>query len=191
MKTRVGLVALLVFFTFKSSYPQVRGTGSDWFIDYFTANVDSQSRGLLTSVDINHTNKAINYIGNGRIDYASRELDYTLRHVPNHPRALQLIGVCAQLTKNSPLALKYYARALQLFPDYALTRAQYGNYLSVIGKMDEGIAELNRATEMDPRLLQAYVWLSSAYNKAGKPDLARQATDKAREFGYTGEIPGR
>jgi len=158
--------------------------------DYFYASTVSeqedelQLHALLLNVDANHTDKAVIFIAQGNFNNAIAELDYTLVRFPNNPRALTLLGAVAKLTHRSTLPIAYYERALSLYPQYALTHAQYGEYLSQIGRVDEAIAQLKTAIEMDRALVVAYVWLSEAYSKTGRRELAQQAAEQARQLGY-------
>ena len=95
------------------------------------------------------------------------------------------------MMKNPLLAQLYYEKALKLFPQYAITHAQYGSYLVGIGNSKAGIAQLEKAVEMNPRLMQAHTWLAQAYAKSGNAERARQVTERARELQSGGELPSR
>jgi tetratricopeptide (TPR) repeat protein len=47
-------------------------------------------------------------------------------------------------------SLKEFERAIELNPNYATAHHWYGKLLGAIGRFDEGIAELNRAQQLDP-----------------------------------------
>jgi tetratricopeptide (TPR) repeat protein len=47
-------------------------------------------------------------------------------------------------------ARRRFERALALNPGHALTRLWYGHYLSIVGRMDEAIAEMRAAQDLDP-----------------------------------------
>jgi len=151
--------------------------------DYFTANESPSLKNLLNSVDFNHTNKAMGFILKGQAHYAIQDLKYTLDTFPNHPRALQLMAVAAKQRKSPSLAIPFYEKALRLYPKYALTHAQYGEYLVDIGRVDEGIEKLKDAIGIDGNLAPAYDWLSKAYTKTGDLEMARQTAEKAKELG--------
>ncbi|HXH11222.1 MAG TPA: tetratricopeptide repeat protein [Alphaproteobacteria bacterium] len=159
--------------------------------DYFTAGQDPGAQQYLSLVETAHTNKAVDWMRKGRLGDAIADLKYTLERFPNHPKGLLLMGVVGGLSSNPALALPYYERALRLFPQYALTHAQYGAYLVELGRTDAGIAKLQHAVEMNPRSAPAYGWLAKAYAKAGKRELAQQAAARARELGFRGDPLGR
>ncbi len=49
-----------------------------------------------------------------------------------------------------PGAEREFKRALELSPDYATAHQWYGEYLSACGRHDEALAEVQRASELDP-----------------------------------------
>jgi predicted Zn-dependent protease len=158
--------------------------------DYFTAGRDPGLQHYLSLVEAVHTNKVVDWIQKHRLSEAIADLKYTLDRFPNHPKGLLLMGSVAGLMGNPASALSYYERAIRLFPQHALTHAQYGAYLVEIGRTDTGIARLQQAIERDPRSAPAYGWLAKAYAKAGKPELAQQAAARARELGFRGNPLG-
>jgi len=157
--------------------------------DYFTADQDPSIMRQLRNVDNYHTDKVMPSVRDGRMNVAIAELRYTLDNFPNHPQALMLMDLVGRLTKEPSLALPYYEKALKLYPQYALTHAQYGTYLVNIGQIEAGIAKLKQAIEIDPKLAVAHAWLAIAYSKNGAPELARQAAERAKGLGYRGKIP--
>jgi Tfp pilus assembly protein PilF len=94
---------------------------------------------------------------------AIEDFKYTLDRFPNHPEALQLMSTVAQITKVPSLANNYFEKAISMFPQYALTRAQYGLFLVSIGKMDAGIEKLKESTEVDSKFAGGYAGLAHAY----------------------------
>jgi tetratricopeptide (TPR) repeat protein len=156
--------------------------------DYFTADQDYEVLRDLRLIDGDHTNRVLRWIRTQRVNMAIADLKFTLDRFPNHPRALLLFETVARVAQVPQLPLPYYERALELFPQYALTHAQYGKYLAEIGRVQEGLAQLNQAVEIAPDFAATYVWLAEVYAKNGEVDLARQASQRARELGYQGEL---
>ena len=163
---------------------------SAWAIvsDYFTAHEDHEVFRDLNLIDGDHTNKVLRWIRNNRIDMAIADIKFTLTRFPNHPRALLLMESVARVSKVPQLPLPYYEHALEVFPQYAVTYGQYGRYLAEIGKVDEGIQQLNMAVEIDPDYAATYAWLAEVYSKTGQTNLAKQAAKRARELGYQHQI---
>ena len=157
--------------------------------DYFTANENPGIQHYLYKVDNAHTNKVLGSIHAERLNVAIGDLKYTLARFPNHPKALSLLKTVAQLTKNSALGIAYYERAIKLYPQYALTHAQYGDYLVAIGQLEAGIEKLLMSTEMDNKLVFAYVGLAKAYYRRGDLEHAKRAAAEARALNYKGKIP--
>jgi tetratricopeptide (TPR) repeat protein len=159
-------------------------------VDYF-ADHDFGTKQYVQLVESAHMNKITEWIRNGRIENALADCKYTLERIPNHPKGLMLAQIVGRLTKNPMLAISYYQRAMKLYPQYALTRAQYGAYLVDEGNLKAGIAELQKAVEMDSKLAFAHAQLAKAYLKAGNTELARQAAGQAKELGYKGKDFGQ
>ena len=164
--------------------------------DYFDQS--SEARQLLYLVETAHLNPCphnprgvFGDIAMGKYQYAIADLIYTLDRFVNHPKALQLMGSLAELTNGPSLAIPYYQRALKLYPQYALTHAQFGVYLVDTGHINSGTAELKKAIEINPNLAIAYAWLASAYSRNGNLESARQAAERARALGYRGKIAGQ
>src|SRR5919106_2760997 len=105
--------------------------------DYFTA--DKRGGSYLAIVEANHVNSIPDWIKKGRLNDAIADIKYTLDRFPNHPVSLQQVSMLAQMTKNIALATGYFERAVALFPQYALTRAQYGLFLVSTNSVDAGI----------------------------------------------------
>jgi predicted Zn-dependent protease len=157
--------------------------------DYFNANNDSYTKTLLQNVEVNHVNnEVLKNIGTGKYQYALRDLEFALRYFPNHPGALQILTTIAVLSKNRALPIRYFEKALALYPSHALTHAQYGRYFVALGDLENGVQKLKYAIELDPKLTAGYVWLAQAYEKKGDIKMAREAQERARELGYTGDF---
>jgi Tfp pilus assembly protein PilF len=120
-----------------------------------------------------------------KYDLAADELRFVLRYFPNHPKALQLMALIAKKSDTLHLAVPYYVQALELYPGYAATHAQYGAYLADIGNLKAGLAELEKAVQLDPELGFAYAALAKAYDKTGDVERSRKAAEKARQLGFS------
>ncbi|MCA1816686.1 MAG: winged helix-turn-helix domain-containing protein [Acidobacteria bacterium] len=76
-------------------------------------------------------------------------------------------------------AERHFRRALELNPAYAPARHWYGWYLTVVGRHDEAIAELQWAKQLDPFSLGINWFLSAALCLAGHYD---ESIEQAREL---------
>jgi predicted Zn-dependent protease len=123
------------------------------------------------------------------MDNALGDIKYTLDRFPNHPVSLQQLSMVAQMVKNTTLAVNYFERAITLYPQYALTRAQYGMFLVATNNLDAGIEKFKQAIEIEPKLSAGYAGLAHAYTKKGDLEQAREAAKNARELGFAGKLP--
>jgi Tfp pilus assembly protein PilF len=158
--------------------------------DYFAAlaSPGTEINFRIQDVEQNHLMPAMTDIRAGRYMQAWRDLDYLLGWFCNHPRGLFTIATLAQLNKQPLAAMPYFEKAVRLYPQYAMTQAQYGTYLARVGKSDAGVERLKRAIEIDPNFAAAHAWLADVYTQTGKTDLAREEQAKAKELGYKGRI---
>jgi Tfp pilus assembly protein PilF len=157
-------------------------------IDYFNPQNDAHINWLKGDQDTNHTKPLIVAFAQGDLRQTKVQLEWILARFINHPQALAIAAAFSISTKNPTWAIPHFERALSIYPQHALTHAQYGKYLTDIGMADKGMEQLKKASEMEPRLIAAHVWLAVAYAKSGNADLARESTEKARSLGYKGDL---
>jgi serine/threonine-protein kinase len=81
-------------------------------------------------------------------------------------------------------------RAIELDPNSSLAHGIYGDYLSIMGKHDEAIAELKRAIELDPLNRGLHTELGNRLYVAGKYDQAIEQFRTAIDMGNQGAIYG-
>jgi Tfp pilus assembly protein PilF len=181
----LSVVAFLVFL------PVGRTLAQELGLDYFVSvhGVESERR-YLELVETHHLNKVLGFIQEERFEDALAEIKWTLERFPNHPGAFSLLEAVAQLTKVQELPVLYYERAVNAYPEYAITHAQYGRFLVDIGKSERGIISLRHAIRLSPNLIAAHVWLAQSYSKLGNIELARKSAVQARALGYMGELLG-
>ena len=150
--------------------------------NYFLKAGDVPTRQMVRNVNRHHLKKAIRHLTSGKPERAIAELKFVLRYVPNHPQGLQLMGVVGKLTNRTKLVEQYYAQAIRVFPQYALTHAQFGKFLVDIGRVEDGIEELQKAQSIQPDLKTVFVWLSEAYQKNGDIEEAKMAEERVKEL---------
>ena len=150
--------------------------------NYFLKESNSATAQSVRTVNHHHLKPAIKYLSSRKPTRALGELKFVLRYVPNHPQALHLMGVVGRLTNRPKIAEQYFEQAVQLFPQYALTHAQYGKFLVDIGRFEDGIGELEKAQSIQPDLKTVFVWLSEAYQKNGNVEKAKKAEEKVKEL---------
>lgn len=78
--------------------------------DYFKKNVDPKVDEVVRSVEKNHLKKFWEPYAYQRWEHAFGELKFILGYLPNHPKALMLMGSIAQITQNPSLGIRYYQK---------------------------------------------------------------------------------
>lgn len=76
-------------------------------------------------------------------------------------------------------AEKEYKRAIELNPNYATAHQWYAEYLSLVGRSNEAIAEIKRAQELDPLSLIINVEAGRIYTYARQYDRAIEQFQKS------------
>jgi TolB-like protein/DNA-binding winged helix-turn-helix (wHTH) protein len=82
-------------------------------------------------------------------------------------------------------AEREYKRALELNPGYAEAHRTYARYLSNVGQLDEAIAEVTRARELDPLSLMVNTDVGVAFYFARQYDQAIEQLQKTLEIDPT------
>ncbi len=166
-----------------------RGISNPEYVrDYFDHDDEPMAAGQLDMIDNAHTRKAIRWIREGRYRDAIADLHFVLIRWPNHPKALMILTSVSALSGSPMLPKAYFEKALSLYPQHAITHAQYGKFLVEVGEIDAGIAKLKYAVEKDSSLTAGYVWLAEAYAKKGDRVRAGEAAKRAKELGYSGDL---
>jgi len=81
-----------------------------------------------------------------------------------------------------PGAEQAFQRALELNPNIAAAHYGYGWYLLMMGRMDEAIAEIKQAKELDPLTPLLTTWLAYSYWVAGEDEEAINEAGKSLEL---------
>ena len=158
--------------------------------DYYRAGEEKWRKILLELVESAHFNDRVKEDLLAGKSGPIGDIKYTLDKFPNHPEALPLIGFIAKRYWKSPSkAIVYYENAVNRYPEYAITQAQYGIFLVEIGMNEDGIYRLKKAVELDPKLAMAHAWLATAYKRTGNPRLAEVEANNARALGFERDIP--
>lgn len=92
----------------------------------------------------------------GSSGYLGGDLDYTLRAIPNHHRALATLARLALTQKTVMVSGSkypvecYFNRAMRLAPDDGAVLSAYGNYLFALGKTDKAFFMYRDAAALEP-----------------------------------------
>lgn len=81
-----------------------------------------------------------------------------------------------------PVAERYFSRAIELSPSYALARIRHGTFLASLGHFDEGLAEARIAQQLDPLSIETSVQTASILRVARRYDDAVAEFDQVLEL---------
>ncbi len=118
-------------------------------------------------------------LGAGRPEEAEGFLRRALRLAPNHPDALNLLGVAARLRGDVAAALDWSARAVRAMPDQPGFLANRGAALAEAGRLAEALPLLQAAAEARPGDAVAWRNFGQAMAQAGRPGEAAPMLDRA------------
>jgi tetratricopeptide (TPR) repeat protein len=100
-----------------------------------------------------------------------REAEYVyqavLRENPQHPDALNLMGVLAIEAGRNTVALDYLRKAVKLSPKQAIYRNNLGNALIIASHCEEALPHLRRAVALDPGYAEAWCNIGKAWRLIG------------------------
>ncbi len=129
-----------------------------------------------------HSYLMMTWVGGWSLDYAGNRmkqaLDKALELDPNQALAHAVLGSYRwwhSVPRDIAGAGASYRRALELDPNLAWNRYQYGQFLQRTGRPDEGLAEFRRAQELDPLSPLPLLGISWVY-------LYTRQYDKALEY---------
>lgn len=78
-------------------------------------------------------------------------------------------------------AERAFRRSIELNPNLAETRDHYGNFLRSMRRIEEGVVQLEKAVELDPRGI-SWAELRQHYQHLGRFDEARNAAERAKDL---------
>ena len=140
------------------------------------------------------------------------DLDYTLRALPNHPRAL--VAMSEYLKDHQPCKKRksrrnrqssvydivedidvsawqknnadyYYKRAIEFRPKYSSTYVLYGRFLHKNGELDKSLQYYKEAEKRDPDSIDVHYYLGLLYFDKGYYDKAKTHADESYKHGQT------
>ncbi len=130
----------------------------------------------------------------GKSGTIGADVDYVLRAIPNHPRALATMarqGLKEKKVKlpgaNYPVEC-YFDRAIRFAPDDGAVRATYGNYLFALGQDDMALKMFAAAVDLSPEDATINYNAGLAYFKKKDYEKANMYAQKAYALGFP--LPG-
>jgi predicted O-linked N-acetylglucosamine transferase (SPINDLY family) len=100
--------------------------------------------------------KALRLHRSGQLVEAAMLYREFLRKKPNHPDALNLLGLVRQQTGEHVLALECFAKAAAVVPGNAGILLNRGMSLRALGRSEEAMADFNQALALDPSQAEAH-----------------------------------
>ena len=94
----------------------------------------------------------------------------------------QFAAVLSNYDWNWVQAESEYKRALELGPENSTTHLRYGQHLWAVGRLDESIAELSKAIELEPLSLTSSANLILVYLRAGQKQKALELAKKTYDL---------
>ncbi|SRR5579883_1642970 len=125
-------------------------------------------------VALYHTNLGEMLRLSGRLDEAIAAGRRAIELEPNHPPALNNLGIAYFDSEDYESAERCYRRALALDPDFAEAHSNLGNVLRTQKRLDDAVVAYNRAIELKPSYAEAYNNLGTTLR-----DLKRTAESEA------------
>jgi Tfp pilus assembly protein PilF len=120
--------------------------------------------------------------------YAWDEVDFILRHFPNHPQALLVATELALRHGHRERAENYFRHAVSLYSNVPEVYLLYGIFLHKLDSLDEAILQYQRALELAPEYAEAHYNIGLAYLEKDNLPLATQHAKSAYALGYP--LPG-
>ena len=92
------------------------------------------------------------------------------------------LGVCHSYLQDDERAVKDFQQAVERDPSAAVAWAGLGTSLVKLRRIDDGIAKLQRAIALEPKMYEAHYMLGMAYQASGDTVRAQEAFKKAEQL---------
>ena len=123
--------------------------------------------------------KSHQYMSNGNFDKARPLLLKIQKSSPDLPGVLHSLGIIALETNDSPKAVDYFKRAVQIAPDAAELWNLLGAALQATEQRNKAIEAMERAVALDPNYAKAHFNLANFLDESGIIDRADHHFRKA------------
>lgn len=148
----------------------------------------------LSLVERNHFTPKVEQLIAGETSTIGGDLSYTLRAIPNHPRALAAMAKLSRKEKRPTPIGSYYSvecwfeRAMRYRPDDANVRVVYGIELIRDGKNAAAVEQLKFAVQQAPDNANVHYNIGLAYFSLADYEQSLAHAKKAYELGFP--LPG-
>jgi len=148
----------------------------------------------IPKVDGAHFTSSVENLESGNRGYLGGDLDYTLRHIPNHHRALYaMMRFALRSGRETPPHVRYpmacwFKRAEEFAPHDGVVRMIHGVYLADKGNLSKGIKMVEKGLDMQPGNPTIAYNLGLLYFRAKRYDDARKQAKSAYAKGFP--LPG-
>ena len=165
---------------------ELRGAGQFGPYDY--RSIPADAKYLVESA---HFTPKVEGLVSGNSSSIAGDLDYTLRAIPNHPRALLALTRLVTRQKTERLAGArfpaecYFDRAMRMAPDDPMPRVIYASYLKGHQRMADAKQQLAEAERLrgEPASFDFDYNLGLLYLEVGEPNKAAVAAKRAYALG--------
>jgi len=151
--------------------------------DYY----DPIDRNFLILVERGHIIEMKERYQKGLFDWVWNDLEYVLRHVPNHPEALQkMISFVDEYIKKTPDDVnEWFDKAVDWNPMEPNTRVLYGIHFYKIKEYEKAEEQFQAAISLDEKHVEAHYNYGLLLLKMGKLEEAK----KHAKFAYDNNYP--
>ncbi|MDH5693088.1 MAG: hypothetical protein OEZ47_08305 [Gammaproteobacteria bacterium] len=161
--------------------------------DFRTSNI---AGGNIHLVEKAHFTQKVENLISGESSYLYWDIEYTLRRIPNHPRALWAASRYERSDKYVPhpkgqprySAECYFDRAIRFQPDNAITHMLYAMHMQMGDRIKEAEGEYKLALDLDPNHPEIRYNVGLFYFKRKNYDKAYEHAVAAYDKGYP--LPG-
>lgn len=155
-------------------------------LDYRT--MSGEHKGLVEGA---HFTPNVETLIQGKSGYIGSDIDYTLRAIPNHPRALLAMSrLGMKLKTTQPIGARfttdcYFERAIRFKPDDPMPHLIYGIHLKDRNRKSEALEQLDIAAKLKKEMLSYEFPYNMAleYIGLGAYDKALPFAQKAYQLG--------
>lgn len=139
-------------------------------------------RAVAANPDVRDANTTLGiiYLKQGQLEAAEAALKSALVSNPGDPQALQTMGAVLDLQSRPQEAVEHLRKSVRAKPGMADARYLLGKVLLSLGQATEAVGELESAARLAPADANVHFQLAQAYEKTGKPELARQSFERYR-----------